>query len=489
MDVGGGSPVPEITPAPMPSSNAVLPFLMKTYDMVDDSSTDKIVSWSPTDSSFVIWDPPEFAKQLLPKYFKHSNFSSFVRQLNTYGFRKVGSDLWKFSNDGFIRGQKHLLKNISRRKPAHGQQQQQLHGQSASVGACVEVGNFGLEKEVEWLKRDKNVLMQELVKLRQHQQTTDNQMQNMMQNLQIMEQRQQQMMSFLAKAVNSPGFMAQFVQQQNDNNKRKMEGKKKRRIRQDFPSDDHSVSPADGQLVKYQPIMNETAKGMLTHITKLDSSPRLENFSNSPESPPIGDAFDGRSNSRISGVTLQEVSPAFSQPFASTTSAIAGQSSLSANIQFSESSSPVGAQDLPPIVPFSSDMIMPMPSQLQEIVPENNMDINGTERGHDSFMDPTFWGNGELPLENDIFPPDLQIKWESALVDDIGEPPSVGDPSWEKFLQSLYPPTETEEMGSVETENDKTTETELLGNGWYNVQHMEHLTEQMGLLTSNTKKV
>ncbi|XP_049362500.1 heat shock factor protein HSF8-like [Solanum verrucosum] len=493
MDAGGSSPVPEPTPAPMASANTLPPFLMKTYDMVDDPSTDKIVSWSPTDSSFVIWDPPEFAKELLPKYFKHSNFSSFVRQLNTYGFRKVGSDNWKFSNDGFLRGQKHLLKNISRRKPAHGQsqqqQQQQLHGQSVSIGACVEVGNFGLEKEVEWLKRDKNVLMQELVKLRQHQQTTDNQMQTMVQNLQIMEQRQQQMMSFLAKAVNSPGFLAQFVQQQNDNNKRKMEGNKKRRIRPDIPSDDHSVSPADGQLVKYQPIMNEAAKGMLRQIPKLDSSPRLENFSNSPESSPIGDAFDGRSNNRISGVTLQEVSPAFSQPFASATSAIAGQSSLSANIQFSESSSLVGAQDLPPILPFSSDMIMPVPSQLEEIVPENNnMDINGTERGHDSFMDPTLWGNGELPLENDIFPPDLQIKWESALIDDIGEPPSVGDPSWEKFLQSLYP-TETEEMGSVEIENIKTTETEPLENGWYNVQHMEHLTEQMGLLTSNTKIV
>lgn len=84
MEAGAGSPVPEPKPTPMPCSNAPPPFLMKTYDMVDDPSTDKIVSWSPADNSFVIWDPPEFAKELLPKYFKHSNFSSFVRQLNTY---------------------------------------------------------------------------------------------------------------------------------------------------------------------------------------------------------------------------------------------------------------------------------------------------------------------------------------------------------------------------------------------------------------------
>ncbi|KAJ8550972.1 hypothetical protein K7X08_000342 [Anisodus acutangulus] len=188
------------------------------------------------------------------------------------GFRKVNSNLRKISNDGFIIGQKYLLRNISRSKPAHGHsQQQQFHGQSALVGACVEVGKFGLEKEVERLKRDKNVLMQELVKLRQHHQTTNNQIQTIVQNLQIMEQRHQQMMSFLTKDLNNPGFLAQFVHQQNDINKRMMEGNKKCRIRQDIPSDDHSSSPANGQIVKYQPIMNEAAKAILMQITGLDS--------------------------------------------------------------------------------------------------------------------------------------------------------------------------------------------------------------------------
>ena len=60
------------------------PFLNKTFQMVDDPETDSVVSWSQARDSFVVWDSHEFSKNLLPKSFKHSNFSSFIRQLNTY---------------------------------------------------------------------------------------------------------------------------------------------------------------------------------------------------------------------------------------------------------------------------------------------------------------------------------------------------------------------------------------------------------------------
>lgn len=59
-------------------------FVVKTYEMVDDSATDEIVSWSDTNNSFIVWNPTEFARLLLPSYFSHNNFNSFIRQLNTY---------------------------------------------------------------------------------------------------------------------------------------------------------------------------------------------------------------------------------------------------------------------------------------------------------------------------------------------------------------------------------------------------------------------
>ncbi|KGN57358.1 heat stress transcription factor B-2b [Cucumis sativus] len=110
-------PTANPTPTPIDSYRSVpTPFLTKTYQLVDDRSIDHVISWNDDGSTFIVWNTMAFAKDLLPKYFKHNNFTSFLRQLNTYGFRKVVSDRWEFANECFRKGKKQLLCEIQRRK-------------------------------------------------------------------------------------------------------------------------------------------------------------------------------------------------------------------------------------------------------------------------------------------------------------------------------------------------------------------------------------
>ncbi|XP_057948294.1 heat stress transcription factor B-4b-like [Malania oleifera] len=99
------------------------PFLLKTYDLLEEGEAhggrdggEKIVTWNAEGTGFVVWCPAEFSEIVLPKYFKHNNFSSFVRQLNTYGFKKAASKRWEFQHEKFQRGRRHLLAEISRKK-------------------------------------------------------------------------------------------------------------------------------------------------------------------------------------------------------------------------------------------------------------------------------------------------------------------------------------------------------------------------------------
>lgn len=72
-----------------PRQRCPAPFLLKTYELLEELSENekdstKIVSWNAEGTGFVVWSPSEFSELTLPRYFKHNNFSSFIRQLNTY---------------------------------------------------------------------------------------------------------------------------------------------------------------------------------------------------------------------------------------------------------------------------------------------------------------------------------------------------------------------------------------------------------------------
>ncbi|KAL4331676.1 hypothetical protein AHAS_Ahas13G0523900 [Arachis hypogaea] len=181
------------------------PFLLKTYDMVDDSATNDIVSWnSSTNNSFVVWNPPEFARLLLPTYFKHNNFSSFIRQLNTYGFHKIHPERWEFANDDFIKDQKHLLKNIHRRKP--------IHSHSHPPGSVVDPERAAFEEEIEKLNREKSSIESNIFSFKQHQSTAKIHLEDFQQRLDGMEKRQKHLLNIFEKALQNPTFVEHLSQ-------------------------------------------------------------------------------------------------------------------------------------------------------------------------------------------------------------------------------------------------------------------------------------
>lgn len=93
----------------------------------------------------------------------------------------------------------------------------------------MEVGRFGVEAEVDELRRDKQVLVMELVKLRQQQQTTRAYLQQMEARLQSTEKKQQQMLSFIARAMQNPEFLHQLLRHKERRREIEEAASKKRR--------------------------------------------------------------------------------------------------------------------------------------------------------------------------------------------------------------------------------------------------------------------
>jgi len=112
-----------------PKSN-VPAFLVKTYDILDNPAHFDIISWNKEGNAFIVKNVNEFSEKILPKYFKHNNFSSFVRQLNMYDFHKSKQDTKEneFSHKLFRRGQKHLLNEIKRKGSDHNYPEEQFMG-------------------------------------------------------------------------------------------------------------------------------------------------------------------------------------------------------------------------------------------------------------------------------------------------------------------------------------------------------------------------
>jgi HSF-type DNA-binding len=112
--------------------------------ILEDEKIQNMINWIADGSAFRVASPSEFSRIVLPTYFKHANWQSFVRQLNMYGFHKVTnsnaspddpqSQVWEFRHPNFRRGEIHLLSDIKRKSSRHPKQhQQQSHNASLAT--------------------------------------------------------------------------------------------------------------------------------------------------------------------------------------------------------------------------------------------------------------------------------------------------------------------------------------------------------------------
>jgi len=126
--------------------------------MIDSCDTD-VASWSNGGIAFTIQDQTRFETEVLPKYFNHSKFSSFIRQLNFYGFTKCRgeADLQthtpavRFAHEFFQKGKPELLNKITRstaQKPTAEMQEGQIEVMQKTIDR--------LQREVDSLEESMN---------------------------------------------------------------------------------------------------------------------------------------------------------------------------------------------------------------------------------------------------------------------------------------------------------------------------------------------
>ena len=94
-----------------PSLHGAGEFVSATWEMINGGFVD--CGWSADGTEIVVYNPERLAENVLPRFFRHTQYSSWVRTLNHYSFRKTRPGQW--INPNFQRGKPELLHIITRK--------------------------------------------------------------------------------------------------------------------------------------------------------------------------------------------------------------------------------------------------------------------------------------------------------------------------------------------------------------------------------------
>eukprot|EP00980_Cylindrotheca_fusiformis_P024307 scaffold11726_cov112-Cylindrotheca_fusiformis.AAC.1 len=107
-NIFAASTLPRLPAASLPTFQLSTPhrgqtFPMKLHRILCDPFFHDSIAWLPDGKSWRILNQERFVDMLAHRqYFKHSNFQSFMRQVNGWGFKRLnqGPDLWSYKHKG-----------------------------------------------------------------------------------------------------------------------------------------------------------------------------------------------------------------------------------------------------------------------------------------------------------------------------------------------------------------------------------------------------
>ncbi|CAD8192194.1 unnamed protein product [Paramecium octaurelia] len=87
------------------------------YEILQSEKFD-CIRWTDNGRAFIIVDPEEFQKSIMPEYFYSTQIKSLYRQLNSYGFkmRSLKNNQKMFSHKWFIQGNISSLYKVERQR-------------------------------------------------------------------------------------------------------------------------------------------------------------------------------------------------------------------------------------------------------------------------------------------------------------------------------------------------------------------------------------
>ncbi|XP_048791557.1 heat shock factor protein 2 isoform X2 [Lagopus muta] len=290
---------------PPPAGAGVPAFLSKLWALVGEAPSNQLITWSQNGQSFLVLDEQRFAKEILPKYFKHNNMASFVRQLNMYGFRKVvhvDSGIVKLERDGLVefqhpyfkQGREDLLEHIKRKvsssRPEENKISQEDLSKIISSAQKVEIKQETIESRLSALKRENESLWREVAELRakhlKQQQVIRKIVQfivTLVQNNQLVSLKRKRPLLLNTNGPTKSNVFQQIVKEPADNNHHvplnRTEGLKQR----EQISDDIIIYDVTEDVADEENTMVDEENAPITPETNEDTTSDSSNCSRSPD--------------------------------------------------------------------------------------------------------------------------------------------------------------------------------------------------------------